>query len=362
MINNFKIFKKKKILITGHTGFKGSWLVIWLKLYKAKIIGVSNEIPTKPSNYLINHVAKDIVDLRADVRDLNKIKKIILKYKPDFIFHLAAQSLVKTSYKNPIYTWQTNLNGTLNILESLRYLKKKCTAIIVTSDKCYKNIEKKNGYIENDQLSGDDPYSASKASAEILCNSYFKSFFIKKNIQICTVRAGNVIGGGDWSKDRLIPDCVRFWSKNKKVIIRSPNSTRPWQHVFEALFGYLILATRVHSDKTLNGQSFNFGPSKNKNYSVIRVIKAVRKFWTQVKYIIKKDNFFNETNILNLNTHKVKKILKWNCILKFDEMILILTEWYKCFYNDKKNILNFSKKQILYYESLIERRNNEILK
>ena len=231
-MNFEKVFKNKKIIITGHTGFKGSWLTLSLKNLGAKILGISSNIPTKPSNFIVSKINRDSNNVKLNIKDGKKINRVIKKYKPDFIFHLAAQSLVSTSYKNPRNTWETNLLGTLNILESVKNLKKKTTVIIITSDKAYKNVEKKSGYKETDILAGVDPYSASKSSAELVIQSYFNSFLLKNNnVDLGIARAGNVIGGGDWSEDRLIPDCVRSWSRKKKVLIRNPKSTRPWQHV-----------------------------------------------------------------------------------------------------------------------------------
>ena len=220
-----KNFRNKKVLITGHTGFKGSWLAMWLNIIGARVAGISNNFPSTPNHYKLLNLNKKIVSKNLDIRNLENLKKFIKKYQPDFVFHLAAQSIVKVAYENPIQTWSTNVIGTVNILESLRQLKKKCVVVIITSDKCYENLEIKRGYHENDRLGGKDPYSASKASADIAIRSYISSFFShKKNKVFITIaRAGNVIGGGDWSSNRLIPDCIRSWSKKKKVIIRSPH-------------------------------------------------------------------------------------------------------------------------------------------
>ena len=237
-INLKKIFNKKRVLVTGHTGFKGSWLSLILNYFGATILGVSDSVPTNPSHFKIYKNLKKFESKKVDISNKDKIKKIIFDYKPDFIFHLAAQALVKKSYLNPVKTWRSNTFGTLNILDALRDYKKKVVVVLITSDKVYKNIEKKTGYKETDLLGGKDPYSASKTAAEIVIRSYMHSFLLKKNnLSTVIARAGNVVGGGDWSENRLIPDCVKAWSKNKKVIIRNPNSTRPWQHVLEATMG-----------------------------------------------------------------------------------------------------------------------------
>ena len=352
----FKNFRNKKVIITGHTGFKGSWLSFWLYTHGAKVIGISNSIP-KTSNFIGLNLKKKINNNFIDIRNLNKLKKLISNSKPDYIFHLAAQSLVKKSYKDPIETFSTNSIGTLNILESIRNLKKKCTVILITSDKSYKNLELNRGYKENDLLGGVDPYSASKASAELIIQSYFNSY-LKKNkyLRVGIARAGNVIGGGDWSEDRLIPDCVRSWSKNKKVILRNPNSTRPWQHVLEALGGYLLFANKLNSNNQLNGEVFNFGPKYQKNLKVIAVIKIMKKFWKKIDWQIKKKNKKNnhyESRLLQLNCKKAKIKLNWNSILNVKETIGMTINWYKNFYNNPKKIKSFTLQQIKFYEKLM---------
>ena len=264
----FYKFKNKKVIITGHTGFKGSWLTLWLKLLGAKIIGISLDVPTKPSHYDKLNLGKKIINIKLDIRNLKKLEKIFKKYQPDYVFHLAAQSLVKKSYTDPIETFTTNTIGTMNVLESLKKINKKFAAVIITSDKSYKNLEIKRGYHEKDLLGGKDPYSASKGAAEIIIQSFVNSYFKKnKSKNIAVARAGNVIGGGDWSENRLIPDCIKSWSVNKKAMIRNPKSTRPWQHVLEAIRGYLTLAICLYKDHKLHGEPFNFGPkhSQNKN-------------------------------------------------------------------------------------------------
>ena len=233
MVNSFlNIYKNKRIIITGHTGFKGAWLTFCLHLMGAEILGISKNIVTKPSLFKILKLDRKIKSKFIDIKDYKKINKVFSQFKPNFVFHLAAQSLVKKSLEDPRETFLSNSFGTMNILIALQKLKNKCKAIIITSDKSYLNVEKKKGYKETDRLGGIDPYSASKASAEIIINSFHKSFLKKnKNISIAVARAGNVVGGGDWSKDRLIPDCIKAWSKKKTVSIRNLKSTRPWQHV-----------------------------------------------------------------------------------------------------------------------------------
>ena len=345
-----KIFKNKKILITGHTGFKGSWLTFWLKNLGAKICGVSKDIPTNPSLFNTLKLRNRILDCRVDIRNLSSLKKIVKNFKPDFVFHLAAQSLVKKSYSEPINTFTTNAIGTCNLLESLKYLKNKCNVVIITSDKSYKNYEILRGYKETDELGGHDPYSASKGCAEFIIQSYIKSFFKKKkNIRIGITRAGNVIGGGDWSDDRIVPDCFKSWSLNKKVIIRNPYSTRPWQHVLEVISGYLIVARKLNKTDTLNGEAFNIGPRNYQDKTVKDVILEIRKYLPTFKWAIKKKKLFSESKLLKLNSSKAMKKLKWSNKLSFNETLKMTTKWYETFYK-KKDIISFTLTQIKEFE------------
>ena len=349
-----KIFKNKKIIVTGHTGFKGSWLVCWLKILGAEIMGVSLRPLNSYNHFSILKKRINIKSKYIDITDEKKINRVINDFKPDFVFHLAAQSIVSKSYISPKLTFETNAIGTFNILNALLKLKKKCTAIIITSDKCYENIETKKGYKEDDKLGGKDFYSASKASAEIIFKAFYKSFIEQNNkyLRIASARAGNVIGGGDWTEDRIIPDCVKKWSKNQKVIIKNPNSTRPWQHVLDALYGYLKLAEKLNKDNEINGQSFNFSNNKIKNYSVIKLLEKLKKNWKSADWKIKNSKTnFKESNLLQLSNLKAMKSLSWKSKLDISKTAKLTSEWYKNFYSPKKKILTFS--QIKYFESLI---------
>ena len=347
--NLVKIFRNKKVLITGHTGFKGSWLSLWLNISGAKVYGISNNYKSTETNIKNFRLKKNVKNFNIDIRNFVKLNKIITKIKPDFIFHFAAQSLVGNSFKNPVYNFETNFNGTLNLLEVLRLSKFKCISVIITSDKSYKNLEIKRGYTENDILGGDDPYSASKASAEFVINSYFKSFLKnKKNLRIAICRAGNVIGGGDWSNDRLIPDIMRSIFNNKKVKLRNQSSTRPWQHVLDVLNGYLILASKLKKNNTLNGQSFNFGPPIKSNYTVLAIVREMKKNWNLLEWVFS-NRTYHESTLLKLNSSKSLKYLNWKNKLDFKELIKLVTDWYKCFY-ENKNIYDFSIKQIRNFE------------
>lgn len=346
-------FRKKKILITGHTGFKGSWLTLWLSILGAKVIGFSNKIPTRPAHFELLKLKK-IINYTSNLENKKYLQKIIKKHQPDFIFHLAAQSLVKKSYTHTLHTWHSNLIGTINLLEILREYKKKINVILITSDKVYKNIETKKGYKENDNIGGLDPYGASKSATEFAIKSYIKSFFNRKrkNVSIAIARAGNVIGGGDWSQDRIIPDCIKAWTNNKKVKIRNPNSTRPWQHVLEVLNGYLTLAIKLKKDKKIHGEAFNFGPDSKNNFKVIEILKISKQLWKNVKWkIIKNKKVFYENRLLNLNNNKSKKVLKWKPILSFFDTIKLTIDWYINYFN-KKNVYELSLKQINYFEFL----------
>lgn len=348
MRNFKKYFRNKNILITGHTGFKGSWLTLFLLRNGANILGISKNIPTQPSLFNSLKLKKKINHKKIDIRNLKKLKKIFLKFNPDYTFHLAAQSIVSESYRKPLETWTTNLIGTINILECLKSQKKKSISVIITSDKTYKNIETKKGYKESDKLGGVDPYGASKSGADIAINSYIKSFLDspKNNKVIGVARAGNVIGGGDWSVDRLIPDCFKKWIYNKEAIIRNPNATRPWQNVIDVIIGYVSLATSLRTNKKLHGEAFNFGPDK-KNYKVIEVLNLIKKYYPNARWKIKKNKKeFFENSLLNLNSKKAKKFLNWKPKLNFTDNIKFTVDWYSEFSKKSKNIDKFTIKQI----------------
>ena len=353
------IYKGKTVLVTGHTGFKGSWLSLWLKKLGAKVVGVGLDPNSLDSFFSVNNIHDFLEDNRFDIRDLNKLKKIINSSKPDFVFHLAAQALVRKSYLDPLETWNTNLIGTLNVLESLRILKKKCACVLITSDKCYQNNEWFWGYRENDRLGGSDPYSASKACAEIAIKSYLDSFFSTDEslVRITSVRAGNVIGGGDWSADRIVPDCIKAWSKGESVQLRSPNSTRPWQHVLEPLSGYLTLGSKLYQNGKYNRESFNFGPSLSENYSVLELVNVMGKYWDKVSwqdFSVNNEKLY-ESGLLKLNCDKALHMLNWKSALQFSETIRFTVEWYKEFYELKENISKKSSDQINEYISFADK-------
>lgn len=329
-------FKDKKVIVTGHTGFKGSWLIAWLKILGANVTGISNNIPTNPSHCEAADLLNGIDDKRIDICDLELLKSAIVNVQPDFLFHLAAQPLVRESYENPIQTYSSNIMGTLNILEALRELNNNCSAVLITSDKCYDNVEWEWGYRENDALGGPDPYSASKGAAELIIKSHIKSFFETNSsiIRIASARAGNVIGGGDWAEDRIVPDCVKSWSKSKEVKLRNPSATRPWQHVLEPLSGYLSLAQNLTNHKYLHGEPFNFGPVGIENQSVLELVEEMSKNWNEVKFrdISRTNSGPYESGLLKLNCDKALYHLQWKAVMNFEDTVRMTTEWYKTFY------------------------------
>lgn len=356
------IYKNKKVLITGHTGFKGVWLSLWLLKLGAEVHGISNAVPTHPSLFESMKMGSKLTDHRLDVRDLDRMKKLINNIQPDFVFHLAAQPIVSLSYIDPIETLSTNIMGTAHLLEAVRHLEKFCTCVIITSDKCYENVEWVWGYRETDRLGGKDIYSGSKGGSEIVFNSYFHSFFKNsKNIRVVSARAGNVIGGGDWAADRIVPDCVRAWSVNQPVEIRSPNATRPWQHVLEPLSGYLLLGQRAWEDASLHGESFNFGPKPEYNYSVLTLLKDLSNFWEFKEeiqpYKIVGNIPFHEAGLLKLNCDKALFLLKWVPTLDYSELTEMTGAWYYNYYCENENMYQYTLNQIELYESIASKKN-----
>ncbi len=358
-------YKGKIVLVTGHTGFKGSWLVTWLLKLGAKVIGVSKDIPTNPSMFESLDIEKKISHNFIDIRDLEKIKGIISKYNPDFIFHLAAQAIVSKSYFNPVETVSSNVIGTMNILEALRSHKKECVAIIITSDKCYDNIEQSEGYLETDVIGGKDVYSGSKGAAELIIKSYFHSFFKKDHsVRLAIGRAGNVIGGGDFAQDRIIVDTVNSWKDKNIVEIRSPNATRPWQHVLEPLSGYLSLGAKVLNNNNINGEPFNFGPKSNQDITVKSLLENLAEIWgwDEIDNAIRVNDTkskFKEAGLLKLNCRKAKKLINWEPNLNFDETLVFVSDWYKEYFSGSNNINKFTQEQVDKYEKLAIDRNRD---
>jgi CDP-glucose 4,6-dehydratase len=333
------IYENKVVLVTGNTGFKGSWLTFWLLRLGAKVVGISNEIPTRPSMFEVLDLEHKIEHYFENINNREAIAEIVARHEPDFLFHLAAQPIVSRSYADPIETIQTNVLGTANLLEALRVNQKPCTAVFITSDKCYENVEWTWGYRENDRLGGKDPYSASKAGAEIVIYTYFHSFFsdAKSPVRLATTRAGNVIGGGDWAESRIVPDTVKAWAREEPVVIRRPHATRPWQHVLEPLSGYLRIGQELYESRTLSGESFNFGPAANQTFTVAEVLAAMARNWNfktaYERIVLQEDKGFHEAGLLKLNCDKALNLLKWQPVLSFEEATAFTARWYDHYYH-----------------------------
>jgi CDP-glucose 4,6-dehydratase len=363
MFNN--IYKGKKIIVTGNTGFKGSWLSLWLHDLGAILTGISKDIPTNPSLFEELGLAQKMDHRFANICDGQKMKEIFKEVQPDFIFHLAAQPIVSVSYEDPIETFQTNTMGTANILDALRSLTNSCHAVIITSDKCYDNVEWIWGYREQDALGGKDPYSASKGAAELVIKTYYHAYFKKpdSNIKLTTVRAGNVIGGGDWALNRIVPDCFRSWNEQQAVRIRNPNSTRPWQHVLEPLSGYLRAGqVLAESDEVINGEPFNIGPAAEQNHTVLELLQSVSRFWKsgslKKHFEIEENKNFHEAGLLKLNCDKALYYLQWRPALEFETTARLTGEWYNYYYNnERKDIYQYTLNQIHEYEEAARKKS-----
>ena len=341
-------YRGKKVLVTGHTGFKGSWLTAWLLNLGADVVGYSLDVPSDPSIFEDIKLSEKVTDIRGDIRDLDSFKKVLDDNNPDLIFHLAAQPIVRLSYDDPVETFTTNAIGSLNVLEAARGQDSIKSIVMITSDKAYKNVEWIWGYKEDDQLGGEDPYSSSKGCAELIFYSYVNSYF-KNNetlVKLTTARAGNVIGGGDWAKDRIVPDIVRSFSKNEVLSIRAPNATRPWQHVLEPLSGYLTLAKMQTKKESLNHESFNFGPRQDVNQNVLRLVEEFSKYWDSGSWKVHEDNAKPEAGLLKLNCDKAQAMLDWKAILSFEETIKFTGEWYKTYFKEEADLYDFTIRQI----------------
>ena len=326
------IYRDRRILLTGHTGFKGSWLALWLKILRAQITGMALAPNSTPSHWDL--LGLDIDDKRIDIRNAAAVADSVQTVAPEIVFHLAAQPLVRRSYSDPLETWSTNVVGTANVLEACRLQPSVRAIVVITTDKCYQNREWEWGYREIDRLGGHDPYSASKAGAELVVASYRDSFFNKPDGPLlASARSGNVIGGGDWSEDRLIPDLVRSISSGTTLEVRSPNATRPWQHVLEALSGYLCLGQKLIEGKNEFAQAWNFGPEADGNRTVVEVLSVL----SQLKVlhsaldwrVVDKSKIQHEENLLHLDSTKARQRLGWQPVWSFDESVRVTAEWYR---------------------------------
>ena len=357
LFNN--IFENKKILITGDTGFKGSWLATWLKELGAEVYGYALPPKREEDNFIKCNLTEKIYHLNGDIRDLNYLIKYFDEIQPEFAFHLAAQPIVLESFEDPHYTFETNVMGTVNFFEAIRNTNSVKVAVNVTSDKCYQNNEWIWGYRENDAIGGIDPYSCSKSCSELITNAYKQSFFTNKtpHCVIATARAGNVIGGGDWANFRIVPDFFRALQKNKKLVIRNPHAKRPWQHVLEALSGYLFLASKLYSEGNKFSGGWNFGPLGLVNHDTAELIKEIVKYLGKGNFVYDDSSEkLNETNMLKLDISKAVSSLGWSPVLNFEELIKFTVDGYIVELGDN-NVYDDRKKQILTYIELAEKRN-----
>ena len=352
-----KYFENKKVLITGHTGFKGSWLALWLNALGADVIGYALDPPSIPNNFTANVLEDKITHIHGDIRDIEFLIDAFHTHQPEFVFHLAAQALVRYSYKDPKLTFDTNVGGTVNVMEAVRQTPSVKVLVNITSDKCYENKEWIWGYRENDQLGGHDPYSASKGCSELIFNAYMNSFFGQDNsngraLGAAATRAGNVIGGGDWGADRLIPDCIRSLFINKPIGIRNPQAIRPWQHVLEPLGGYLLLGALLWKDPKRYSGVWNFGPDLCNHLTVAEVVERLITLWcTGTWEDLSDPKSLHETNLLKLNCDKAKGYLDWHGVLSIDECLEMSAAWYKRFYtkSQEQDMYEFSLSQIQQY-------------
>lgn len=330
---NRNFWRNKKVFVTGHTGFKGSWLCLWLNYLGAEVTGYALKPPTDPSLFELCRVDKLINSVIADIRDSESLRKAILAAKPEIVIHLAAQPLVRESYKNPVETYTTNVMGTIQLLEAVRNCKSVKAVVNVTSDKCYENKEWPWGYRENEPMGGYDPYSNSKSCSELITSSYRNSFFNvadyeKHGVGLATARAGNVIGGGDWAVDRLIPDCIKALLQGRKVVVRNPKAIRPWQHVLEPLGGYLTLAQKLFENGYLYGEGWNFGPNDNDAKPVEWVVNRLCSNWAgSAGYIIDQVDHLHEAHYLKLDCSKAKALLHWYPKWDLTKAIDKVVEW-----------------------------------
>lgn len=356
-------YKGKKVLITGNTGFKGSWLSQWLLMLNAEVFGYALSPPSSPSLFDQLKLIKHSNHNSNDVRDLEALKKYIKEIKPDIIFHLAAQSLVRESYNTPIETLETNINGTANVLEAVRQLGISTNVVVITSDKCYENKEWIHGYRENDPMGGYDPYSMSKGAAELVVSSWRRSFFNVNDynnhgVKIASARAGNVIGGGDWADDRIVPDCIRSLQNEEEIFVRNPLATRPWQHVLESLGGYLVLGNKLLNLNTKDLETycsgFNFGPLSSSNKSVEVLVKEILENWGSGSWTYKKEDARHEAFLLNLSIDKAYHLLNWQPVWNFKTTVKNTAVWYKATFESQDQIVNITEKQITEYSNSLK--------
>ncbi len=352
------VYAGRRILVTGHTGFKGSWLSLWLLNLGAEVSGLSLDVPTEPSNFETLGIEARIDHRFGDVRDPGIVQDAIERTKAEVVFHLAAQSLVRRAYDEPRLTFETNVMGVVNVLDALKNASNVKAAVIVTSDKCYENVGWDYGYREDDRLGGADPYSASKAAAEVAFSAYSRSFLnARPNLHVATGRAGNVIGGGDWAADRIVPDCIRAWAQDRAPLVRAPLATRPWQHVLEPLSGYLWLGHGLLAGRPgLAGEAFNFGPAAENDHTVADLIAQMRQTWPAPDYDRREASDKPEASLLKLSCDKALRRLSWQPTLTFPEAARFTAQWYRGFYSGEP-MTALAGNQLAEYLMLAEERS-----
>ncbi len=334
-----KFYQGKRVLLTGHTGFKGSWMSLMLSMMGAEVTGYSSDKPTDPALFDLLQLNNDMNSIQGDIRDLNHLKAVFDEAKPDIVLHLAAQPIVRTSYQEPVYTYETNVMGTVNLMECVRLSDSVRSVVNVTTDKVYRNREWQWGYRENEELCGFDPYSNSKSCSELVTDSYRNSFFADRETAISTMRAGNVIGGGDFAKDRIIPDCVRAAQQNKQMIVRNPYSTRPYQHVLEPVWAYLMVAKAQYEDLSLAG-SYNIGPEETDCWATGDLVDAFCKKWNDatgqnLSWINQYDGGPHEANFLKLDCSKIKSTFGWKPVWNVDRALDEIVEWTHAYFQNE---------------------------
>ncbi len=340
-------WKDKKVFLTGHTGFKGSWLALWLHQMGAKVTGYSLPPPTKPSLFESAEIDKLVESHYGDIRDIEKLSKVFFSAQPEIVIHMAAQALVRLSYEQPVDTYSTNVMGTVNVLELCRKTSSVRVVVNVTSDKCYENKEREQGYREDEPMGGFDPYSSSKGCSELVTAAYRRSF-LNKNIAVATARAGNVIGGGDWAQDRLIPDIMKAIGRGEAVKIRNPHAIRPWQHVLEPLSGYLRLAQQLYDQGQKYAQAYNFGPAENDAKEVEWIVKKMTSVWgPNAKYVIENDKAApHEAHYLRLDCSKAKNELDWSPRWSLEQALVSIVDWNRRFLDEPTMARQITLEQI----------------
>jgi len=351
---NPSFWQGKRVFVTGHTGFKGGWLSLWLQHLGAKVTGYALNPHTDPSFFDAAGVAGNMNSIIGDIRERENLAQAMFEAKPEIVIHMAAQALVRYSYHHPVETYEVNVMGTVNLLEAVRGCDSVKSVLVVTSDKCYENRERVEGYREEEAMGGYDPYSNSKGCAELVVSAYRQSFFSEKNkVALATARAGNVIGGGDWSVDRLVPDMVRAFSAGERVVIRNPSAIRPWQHVLDALHGYLLLLERMTKDSSVFSQGWNFGPEDADARDVGWVVEQFVRTWGEADWCIQTDeNPLHEAYLLKLDCSKARRELDWRPALKLEQSMQWIADWYRCYYL-KDDVQALSRQQLLAFQRMV---------